>query len=236
MYRFLLPFLSLFLSFPAVGQDTLNGVVVAELFTSQSCSSCPAADAVLQKIAKNDNVIALSCHVTYWDHLHWKDTLSQDFCTVRQRDYARQLKNGSRVYTPQLVVNGQSELVGSRKLSVINTISNHARKGATPISLSESSSGNLKLDLPQFKEGKFELVLLTYKNSHTQRITSGENRGRTVTYTNSVTDMKLLEYWNGLRHSEEYDVSHLKSLGDGFVVLAQNMRSGEIVAAGRLIF
>ena len=86
--------------------------VVVELFTSQSCSSCPPADRNLGKLSENPNVIALGFHVTYWNHLHWEDTLSNEFSTKRQRSYAAAFRNG-RVYTPQMVVNGEQEFVGS---------------------------------------------------------------------------------------------------------------------------
>jgi len=75
--------LGLFTVTPSLAQE--SGPVVLELFTSQSCSSCPPADRVLESLAKDENIIALSCNVTYWNHLHWEDTLSQDFCTARQR-------------------------------------------------------------------------------------------------------------------------------------------------------
>ena len=93
------------------------GFVVAELFTSQGCSSCPPADALLGVMAKDPNIIALGCHVTYWDHESWKDTLAQPFCTARQYAYAKTVKDG--VFTPQLIVDGIKSVVGNEPASVL---------------------------------------------------------------------------------------------------------------------
>src|SRR3954452_12261437 len=78
--------------------------VVVELFTSQSCSSCPAADTLLRELAERTDVIALAFHISYWDRLGWKDPLSNEASTDRQKEYARRLSG--RVYTPQIVVDG----------------------------------------------------------------------------------------------------------------------------------
>src|SRR6266705_4449724 len=86
--------------------------VVVELFTSQGCSSCPPADALLGELAKRGDVLALGFHISYWDSLGWKDPLSSKSATERQKAYARHFTDG-RVYTPQMVVDGTSEMVGS---------------------------------------------------------------------------------------------------------------------------
>ena len=98
-----------------------NRVVVLELFTSQGCSSCPPADRLLGKYANDENVIALSFHVDYWNRLGWKDPFSSAAYSRRQKDYAGLFKlNG--VYTPQLVANGEKEMVGSNATKISNTI------------------------------------------------------------------------------------------------------------------
>src|SRR5260221_4865600 len=79
--------------------------VVVELFTSQGCSSCPPADALLGELAKKSEVLALGFHISYWDSLGWKDPLSNKGSTERQKAYARRFTDG-RVYTPQMVVDG----------------------------------------------------------------------------------------------------------------------------------
>src|ERR1700736_1842766 len=91
--------------------------IVVELFTSQGCSSCPPADALLAELAQRPDVIALGFHIDYWDDLGWKDPLSSPAATARQRDYARQFGR-RQVYTPQLVVDGAEEAVGSDRAAV----------------------------------------------------------------------------------------------------------------------
>ena len=85
--------------------------VVVELFTSQGCSSCPPADRLLAELATRSDVIALGYHINYWDRLGWRDPLSRSSSTERQRSYALQF--ASQVYTPQIVIDGRSEMVGS---------------------------------------------------------------------------------------------------------------------------
>src|SRR5216684_6783440 len=92
--------------------------VVVELFTSQGCSSCPPADALLGELAKKGEVVALGFHISYWDSLGWKDPLSSPSSTERQKAYARRLGDG-RVYTPQMVVDGTSQMVGSDREAVL---------------------------------------------------------------------------------------------------------------------
>src|SRR6266540_2570361 len=90
---------------------------IVELFTSQGCSSCVAADAYFADLAKRKDVVALSLHVDYWDYLGWRDTLSDPAHTERQRSYAA-VHGSRRVYTPQMVINGRSDFVGSDRGAV----------------------------------------------------------------------------------------------------------------------
>src|SRR5262249_1195158 len=91
--------------------------VVVELFTSQGCSSCPPADAFMQELRSARGVLAMSFHVGYWDYLGWHDTLGHSAYSKRQRSYARSRGDGD-VYTPQIVIDGASDVVGSDKQSV----------------------------------------------------------------------------------------------------------------------
>src|SRR5215217_5363459 len=90
---------------------------VVELFTSQGCASCPSADALLTSLAEDDDVVALAYHVDYWDYVGWKDTFGNADFSDRQRDYAESW-GSSRIYTPQMVVNGAKGVVGSRRSEV----------------------------------------------------------------------------------------------------------------------
>src|SRR6202040_1782882 len=96
---------------------------VVELFTSQGCSSCPPADALLGELARRGDVIALGFHISYWDSLGWQDPFSRPQSTERQKAYVRLL--GGQTYTPQLVVDGTSEMVGSHREEVIAALGSH---------------------------------------------------------------------------------------------------------------
>ncbi|MCD8496909.1 MAG: DUF1223 domain-containing protein [Alphaproteobacteria bacterium] len=148
--------------------------VVVELFTSQSCSSCPAADKVLKDIAQRPGVIALGFHVTYWDHLGWKDTLSKSFATERQRNYAAE-RSSSRVYTPQMVVNGGEEFVGSDKSRLSRAISKASALSTITV---DRHPQKLSLSLPELSGGPYMLWVYGVRGALVQPIRSGENRGR----------------------------------------------------------
>ncbi len=217
--------LILFGLIPAARADS---PVVVELFTSQSCSSCPPADAVLGKLAQDDDVIALSCNVTYWNHLHWKDTLSREFCTRRQQDYVR-AKGLRGPYTPQIVVNGSTETVGSREGQVKKLVDQAQTIGKIDV---KPETGIVSIALPSIAAGNYTLTLFTFDTAYTQAIPSGENRGRTVTYTNPVTAKVELGSWDGQARDVRFDTSGYQPKG-GYAVLAQD-KSGTIHAAGQL--
>lgn len=240
-----LPFLIAIVGLSMVGQrpsvdaeaaaPTANGSnpVVVELFTSQSCSSCPPADALLGEMAAKDpNIIAFSCHVTYWDHLNWKDTLSRKFCTNRQRAYAGFMQKNN-VYTPQMVVNGEHEFVGSNRADAKRFT---AESTTLPITLSTTANGGLSAQMPALPAGspKQTLWLISYHASHTQDIASGENRGRTVTYTNSVATLDQVGVWDGTAQMLTFAKPDNDAKTPGYALIAQPRGFGVISAAGKL--
>ncbi|PCI42021.1 MAG: DUF1223 domain-containing protein [Rhodospirillaceae bacterium] len=219
--------------------DTLNALdlpspIVIELFTSQSCSSCPPADQVLGELAQNPNVIALACHVTYWNHLNWKDTLSRSFCTDRQRRYASK-RGSSRVYTPQMVVNGTAEFIGSRRNRVAQEI-DRSTPALLPIKIKQTTKGTLTITLPALKNQSQPLTLwlMHYQSHHTQSMKSGENRGRTIDYTNAVQVQEKVGIWTGESKVITLNISS-KVPAHGYAVLAQQDEFGPILAAGKLL-
>lgn len=226
-------FLLLNSSYKDVHAQERSAPVVVELFTSQSCSSCPPADKALGEIAMQDGVIALSCHVTYWNHLHWEDTLSREFCTQRQRSYAAIIKGG-RVYTPQAVINGRQHLIGSRKAKILEAIDEaHKSDGVKLVTLIPDKAGQVTLNLPALAhEGTYQITLFEYKTDYLQEIPSGENRGKAVRYTHPVSAMNILDLWQGVK--EERKITLQDSTADGIAVLVQDGVSGHIVAAGDL--
>lgn len=171
--------------------DAANGPVVLELFTSQGCSSCPSADALLQELdAKEEDVIALSFHVDYWNYLGWEDPFSSPYFSARQTDYTDVLQ--ARTYTPQLVVNGRQEMIGSRKSEVAAAIKAAAQ---TPLVYqptvrltrgAEAITVNFTLD--EAPAGHRVTALLVQPEA-TSSIKRGENRGRELHHVNVVRAM-----------------------------------------------
>lgn len=221
MTRLLTLLLTVFFVQPAQAE---KAPLIVELFTSQSCSSCPPADKLLGDLQqKHPHIIALSCHVTYWNHLHWRDTLSKPFCTDQQRWYATRVN--SSVFTPQMVLNGQVSAVGSRQSKVLTALKKTEKNNTIiPLNFKQDGDQITIQNLPP-KKDNHTVLLFTYKKTHTQNIPSGENAGRTVQYTNPVTTVTDLP-----------DVSFTitSDLDTGHTVIYQNMKTGEILAAGRL--
>ena len=121
----------------AKAETAPDPVSVIELFTSQGCSSCPAADRLLQDLSQRQDLIALSFPVTYWDYLGWKDTLARPEYTERQREYATIQRDG-QVYTPEVVVNGSQSCVGSNREAIETALRSTAatlRKEAVPLTV-----------------------------------------------------------------------------------------------------
>ena len=210
--------------------EMLKGdVVVLELFTSQSCSSCPPADRLLGELAERDNVIALSCHVTYWNHLHWEDTLSQSFCTERQRAYSHPLGERGSIYTPQMVVNGAAHAVGSRPGSVNSAI--NSTKSPRKIHIQRQNNA-LMVNFPALEASKYTISLFGIQKSHTQGIKRGENRGRTVTYTHAVTYMEQIEA--ATTRLDQFTLTPQHE-AEGYIILVQDPKTMQVLAAGQVL-
>lgn len=171
--------------------------VVLELFTSQGCSSCPPADVVLAKVAQQPDVIALSTPVDYWDDLGWKDRFARPENTARQNAYASRW--GSRsVYTPQLVVNGTQETVGSRWDKVASLIDQERQKPApVTVALDRMTDGAVTVSLKGAASTRGLVRLIWVRAEGQVAVRAGENGGRTLHYTNIVLDETSLGLWSG---------------------------------------
>lgn len=171
--------------------------VVVELFTSEGCSSCPAADAALRVLENEQSlpgieVIALGQHVDYWNRLGWKDPYSSAALTQRQRDYAAGFGSGS--YTPQAVVNGQYEFVGSRHQELTETIVRAARAPRATVQLGRTAAGSLVVrvtDLPAGTRPAEVMLAITESNLSTQ-VGRGENSGRLLRHAAVVRELRPL--------------------------------------------
>lgn len=168
--------------------------VVVELFTSQGCSSCPPADALLGELAARPDVLALAFHVDYWDRLGWRDPYSARWATDRQRTYARLLGSTS-IYTPQMVVDGRLDVVGSDGPAVADAL-RQPRSGATvPVTLERS--GDSWIAGAAAGTGTGTLWLATLDRRHVTRIGAGENDGRVLTDSNVVRSFRKVADWTG---------------------------------------
>jgi hypothetical protein len=169
--------------------------VVVELFTSQGCSSCPPADAVLADLAKRPGVIALSWHVDYWNNLGWKDPYSGAGGTERQRSYKTAL-NLPQLYTPQMIVQGAHDIVGTRGIELNRAVDTARKQDGVAVQARWQRDGTLAIDLPASAVSGTVRVIV-YDRGETQNVTAGENAGRKLGTTHPVAAAKTLSRWNG---------------------------------------
>ncbi|MBP1805540.1 DUF1223 domain-containing protein [Rubellimicrobium aerolatum] len=204
--------------------------VVVELFTSQGCSSCPPADAMLADIARMDGVIALSLHVDYWDYIGWPDSFASPDHSARQEAYARAA--GERmVYTPQIVVGGQDRVVGGDAMAVMEKL--HAHAGAvTPVDLrARCHGGELRIEAPPAPlPGPLDVQVVRYRPEDRVDITGGENAGLSVAYHNIVTSWRKAGTWTG---EEPLAMTVPCEGSDRAVILLQEPGPGRIRAAAK---
>ena len=171
-------------------RKTYSSFAVLELFTSEGCSSCPPADRLLPRLATaNTNIIPLSFHVDYWDHLGWKDRFSDAEYSERQKAYARQLRLES-IYTPQLIINGEYELVGSNRSTAEADINKALKeKSAVAVNIDEVKKENNKLLIGCSLTGSLNqaevAAALVQRHAETE-VKTGENGGARLTHTNVV--------------------------------------------------
>lgn len=184
---------------PSALVQSAAGPVVAELFTSQGCSSCPPADAVAARLARDPGVLVISRPVTYWDRLGWKDSLSREENTRLQRQYGDTAFGGANIYTPQLVVDGRTQAVGSQEAEVrglLVTAAAARRQAELRVRIVADGTGKqVLIDGPDGQQA--ELVLVALASGRTVSIGAGENGGRKVHYTNVVLAERSLGAWGG---------------------------------------
>lgn len=213
--------------------------VVVELFTSQGCSDCPAADRLVTELAKREDVIALSLPITYWDMLGWKDTLASENNTRRQEAYAAQMGHGA-VYTPQMIIDGTTDVVGSREAQVLSAIDARAHDGDAddvPVAMNETKSelhigigSSADRGAPPATVWMFHL-----RGQATVAIGGGENDGRTMTYHNVVGDLRAVGQWKGEKLSIDLPRAALEGLPhDAVAIVVQRGGYGHVVGAAML--
>jgi hypothetical protein len=235
---------------PAVTQPASIGSipVLVELFTSEGCSSCPPADALLRRLGRSQpvreaDVIVLEEHVDYWDRLGWKDPFSSDVATARQQEYGEAF-GGRQVYTPQMVVDGHAEFVGSSEDEALRAI---RLAGAAPkpdVHLSWSEDGMLAIHVAPLTNATrgdtTQMFLAVAENMLHSDVKRGENAGRALEHDGVVRQLtKIAKADNGsgfsstipIRAAHEWNRANLRA-----IVFVQERRSRRILAAAAIPF
>ena len=216
-----------------------KNVAVLELFTSQGCSSCPLADRLLGIYTSKENVIVLSFHVDYWNRLGWKDPFSSQEYTQRQYEYASALH--ADVYTPQLVINGQSEMIGSDADKISNTIKKVlAEQPNASLSIktvkAENGKANISFDASG-NTGNTVLNVALVEKKITTDVKAGENGGITLTNYNVVRNFKTINKVENGSNISTIDIPSSADLKNMSVVLyLQEKKNNKISAADQADF
>jgi hypothetical protein len=200
---------------------------VVELFTSQGCSSCPAADKIIGELAKDPSVIALSMPIDYWDYLGWKDTLADARFSARQKAYSH-VRGDRDVYTPQAIVNGSIHVIGSDRAGIEDAIDDTTKTGSAmsvPVTMSiigkQINVSVAASRTPTAAHG--EVWICSVSKAVPISIGRGENSGREITYHNVVRNLLKVGDWNGSSGSWTVPLENISRDGvDAAVVYVQD--------------
>lgn len=209
-----------------------DGPTVIELYTSQGCSSCPPADEILHDLAGQSDVIPLALHVDYWDYIGWADIFANPAHTRRQQNYAR-VAGASSIYTPQMVIGGEDHVIGAKPMDVANLIRTHSsRDTGTRISLQRRGnqlqiSGQTARALPNGTV----VQVIRYSPEETVDVRRGENAGRSLTYSNIVTEWNAVGEWSG---AGDLSMNVAISGSSPVVVIVQEPGPGAVMATAVL--
>ncbi len=220
------------------------GFAVIELFTSEGCSSCPPADELIERLQagnQNNQLYILALHVDYWDHQGWRDPFSQPEFTWRQKEYADKLKL-KLIYTPQIVVNGNRELVGSEQGELLSAVSSAIKTTANDpspaiLELKATLEGkNLNVDYAVAGLEKDQEILIALVQKHAKSaVKAGENSGRTLSHVQIVRELyhRELKDKNNMKIvvPQDFNIKNWE-----LVAFVQNKTNGQISKAARAIF
>ena len=210
---------------------------VLELFTSQGCSSCPPADALLGELGEKPGIVTLSYSVDYWNYLGWRDTLSSPANSQRQRDYAQMRGDGS-VYTPQMVVNGITHVNGANQAAIEMAMRSTAKRlqdVKVPVNM-HAEGDTLVIGIgaaPEKSDKRSATIWLAIaEKEETVAITRGENSGQTLSYHHPVRELTPVGMWQGEAMTLRLPLKDLKAMGgDCLVALLQVENAGPILGA-----
>lgn len=204
---------------------------VVELFTSQGCSSCPPADAYIGELTQRRDVLALTFHVDYWDDLGWHDRFGLPEAVERQRAYAKNLRLSS-VYTPQVVIDGQDNFVGSDRASIGRALTGNRNGVAVAVSVHD---GDVVVDVDARQKGApSDVLLVAYLRTAVSSIGRGENAGRTLKEFNIVRGFRSLGRWSGQKQQYRSRVDSLPPDATDVAVLVQPAGQAPIIGAASI--
>lgn len=201
---------------------------VVELYTSQGCSSCPPADALLGEMAQRADVLALAFHVDYWDQLGWRDRFALPGSARRQFDYVRRLGQDS-AYTPEMVIDGHDRLLGVNRQELLRRLS--TPRSGVPVRLT-TAGGKLVVSVAAGTEvPAHDVFLISYRPTAVTSIGRGENGGRELHEFNIVRSFATLGVWRGVADEWRVPLSALPADASRVAVLVQQPGQGAIVGA-----
>jgi hypothetical protein len=213
--------------------------VVVELFTSQGCNSCPPADAYLGTLAERSDLLPLAFHVDYWNYIGWPDPYARPWATARQKAYRKSL-NERFVYTPQIVVAGAAQGVGSER-GAVDKLIGAAEKATAPhpdLALRWREDGALLVEVggSASPEGApADIWLIGYDKPHETEVLRGENAGRTLTDYRAVRTYRRIGGWPGWALELVVPPQEVQNIGSGGIaVLVQRAGVGPVLAAQRI--
>lgn len=220
---------------------TETGFALVELFTSEGCSSCPPADALLARIGKensNKPVYLLAYHVDYWNRLGWKDRFSSAKFSARQNQYGDWL-NLKTIYTPQMVVNGSKEFIGSEEVTLRNSIKAalaQPLEGNLEISTGKTIKHKLTLNYRtnQQTDG-YSLAVALISTKATSRVLKGENKGLTLTHVNIVRQFESFALQGKTSGAVNIEMEQFnEQMPTELIAFLQDNKTGKITAAAKL--
>lgn len=214
-------------------------LTVVELFTSQGCPLCPAADAFLGELTRRSDVLALSFHVDYWDYLGWPDPFAKATFTRRQKKYLHEF-GLPYVFTPQIVVDGDLHASGRHREDVLHNIEvAHANdRGRIDVSLTRLGNDQMRIRIPQAEpvyRDAAEVLLVRFDQRRETAVTRGENAGKTLVNYNVVRVVRPIADWTGAPIDMVERLAELDSPGgDHCAVIVQESPQGRILGAAVL--
>jgi hypothetical protein len=208
-----------------------KGLVVMELFSSQACVFCPKADALMQEFVDQDNTIALSCHVNYFDVK--VGSLAIPACEFRQSRYESVLRAQPK-YTPQMVINGKYDVLGYKREALLEATARAAGEPVPEVQISQAA-GVFTVFLPERPTGDFRVWFILFDKDRDVLVADGGNKGQKIRYFNMVSRADQIGVWDGAPKTLRFTMKpgqHSK----GFALLVQDAGTYDIVLAGKHVF